>query len=167
MTDHQRQYGSECMGCHDGVDRMSNFDHSKFFPLEGKHLSIQCTDCHIDNLYRGTPAECWQCHKEPEIHAGVFGLKCDYCHKADAWSPAGLYQHKFPLDHGLEDQNLQQDCKNCHGGNYVDYTCYNCHDHQPDEINQSHLAIGITEQDIPACANCHPDGALDKKPPYP
>ena len=167
MTDHQQQYGSDCLVCHDGVDRLSNFDHANFFPLDGKHESIQCTDCHTNNGYRGTPTECWQCHQEPEIHAGVFGLLCEYCHGADAWSPAGLHRHNFPLNHGLDDKNLQLECKTCHGDNYVDYTCYNCHDHQPDEITQSHRAVGITEQDLPACANCHPAGTLEKNKLYP
>lgn len=160
MTDHQQQFSSECMTCHDGVDRLSNFDHATFFPLEGIHASTQCSDCHVDKVFRGTPAECWQCHKEPDIHAGVFGLKCYYCHTADAWSPASLQQHIFPLNHGLEDQSMQLQCDACHGANYVDYTCYSCHDHQPDEITQSHQAAGILEQDIADCIKCHPSGIL-------
>jgi hypothetical protein len=162
MSDHQQQFGSECMVCHDGVDRLSNFDHANFFPLEGKHASAECDECHANKVFRDTPAECWQCHKEPDIHAGVFGLKCYYCHNADAWSPANLQQHNFPLNHGLEDQSLQLDCTACHGVNYVDYTCYNCHDHQANEIAQNHQAIGIVEPDLTSCANCHPEGTVTK-----
>ena len=167
MTDHQTQFSSECVVCHDGVDRLSNFDHANFFPLEGKHTSAQCADCHANKVFRGTPEECWQCHKEPDIHAGVFGVKCYYCHTADAWSPASLQQHIFPLKHGLEDQNMQLQCDACHGANYVDYSCYNCHDHQPDEIIQSHQGVGIVDQEIPDCVKCHLTGNLESSQQYP
>jgi DnaJ-class molecular chaperone len=97
----------------------------------------------------------------------VFGLKCFYCHSADAWSPANLRQHNFPLNHGLEDQSTQLQCDACHGTNYVDYTCYNCHDHQQAEITQSHQSVGIVEQDLPECAKCHPAGIVEKEPVSP
>jgi hypothetical protein len=158
MSDHQQQYGSDCMVCHDGVDRLSNFDHANFFPLDGKHASSECTDCHTNNTYRGTVSECWQCHQEPDIHAGVFGLSCDDCHATEAWSPATLLKHEFPLNHGLDDQSLQLQCDSCHTTNYIDYTCYNCHEHQPDEMTKIHLSEGIGEQEIPQCVNCHPSG---------
>jgi len=158
MADHLQVFGSDCMVCHDGVDRLSNFAHANFFSLVGKHAVIQCSDCHADNVYRGTPVECSQCHDEPEIHAGVFGLKCDFCHSAEAWSPASLSQHKFPLNHGLEDQSLQLQCDACHAANYIEYTCYNCHEHQADEMIQKHQEEGISLQELAACAKCHPDG---------
>jgi hypothetical protein len=167
MADHQQQFGSECMGCHDGVDRLNNFDHANFFPLDGKHATTDCITCHADNVYRGTPSECDQCHKEPDIHVGVFGFKCFYCHTADAWSPASLRQHNFPLNHGVEDQNLQLQCDACHGSNYNEYMCYNCHDHQPDAIAQSHASLKIADQDLSACVKCHPAGTIETNQPSP
>jgi predicted CXXCH cytochrome family protein len=160
MTDHLQQFGSECLVCHDGVDRLSNFDHSNFFPLDGKHAAIQCSDCHVNNVYRGTPEECWLCHEEPDIHTGLFGLECGYCHNTEAWSPASLAQHTFPLNHGLNDINTQLKCDACHGTNYVEYACYNCHDHQQVDITKKHLEEGITEQELPECAKCHPTGTV-------
>ena len=162
MNTHQEQFGSGCLVCHDGIDRLSNFNHASFFPLEGKHFSAQCTDCHKNNVYRGTSTECWQCHQEPEIHAGIFGLKCYYCHGAEVWSPATLQQHTFPLNHGLPDQGAQLNCNVCHGANYIDYSCYNCHEHLEEEIIKSHQSLGIAENEIAACANCHPDGIISK-----
>lgn len=167
MTDHVQQFGSDCLACHDGVDRLSDYQHANFFALDGKHATLQCADCHPNQVFRGTATECWQCHKEPEIHAGVFGLKCYYCHDAQAWSPASLRQHIFPLNHGLEDQNAQLECTSCHGTNYVDYTCYNCHDHPQAEMEESHMEKGIPSQDLPACAKCHPNGALSDNQPSP
>jgi hypothetical protein len=164
MSDHQQQFGSDCMVCHDGVDRLSNYDHANFFPLDGKHASSECTDCHTNNTYRGTTSECWQCHQEPDIHAGVFGESCDDCHTAEAWSPATLLKHDFPLNHGLDDQSLQLQCDSCHTTNYIEYTCYNCHDHQPDEMAKIHLSKEIGEQDITQCVSCHPLGRDTNNP---
>lgn len=160
MPDHQQQFGYDCLICHDGFDRLSNFDHAAFFPLDGKHLTTGCADCHANQVYRGTTVECWQCHAEPDIHKGVFGLTCNDCHSSDAWTPASLLKHDFPLNHGLDDKNMQLQCDVCHGTNYIEYTCSNCHEHQPDEIRQSHLEEGILAQDLPACAKCHPDGTV-------
>ncbi len=160
VTGHIQQYGSDCLVCHDGVDRLSNFQHADFFSLDGKHASIQCADCHANQEYRGTSTECTQCHAEPAIHAGVFGLKCNYCHTTDAWSPASLRQHAFPLSHGLPDVTSQSTCDACHGKDYTQYTCYTCHAHQPEEIAQSHQAVGISDNELQACITCHPDGLL-------
>ncbi len=157
-ADHIQQFGDQCLACHDGVDRLSHFEHDNFFPLTGKHASIRCGDCHANQVFRGTPGECRKCHKEPEIHTGVFGLKCDYCHSAEAWSPATILQHSFPLNHGEEDNNAQLPCDTCHAASYVDYTCYNCHEHQQAAIEKSHFEEGISAQDLPTCVKCHPQG---------
>jgi hypothetical protein len=78
------------------------------------------------------------------------------------WSPDSLRQHNFPINHGLEDKSLQLECTACHGSNYIEYTCYNCHDHQQPAILQSHQDAGIQSADIPSCAKCHPAGTVDK-----
>jgi hypothetical protein len=138
MDEHQAQFGPACMDCHDGVDRLSDFDHNRIFLLDGRHAEATCEACHQDETgnkrFRGTPAECVQCHAEPEIHAGVFGLKCQYCHDAAAWTPANLRQHAFPLNHGAEDGVTQAACETCHGANYVEYNYYGCHEHQALEM---------------------------------
>lgn len=163
MKEHERQFGTNCTDCHDGVDRMSNFDHADYFPLLGQHAEIECDTCHLkgqnNRIYRGTPKECVQCHAEPPIHAGFFGLQCQYCHTASAWSPAKLQIHRFPLDHGGQGEIA---CQVCHTQTYTDYTCYGCHEHQPQPIIESHSREKISLEELPACASCHPDGQLEK-----
>ena len=117
LDEHQMQFGRDCLACHDGVDRMDNFDHARFFPLEGAHLNAECTACHADRVFSGTPAECAACHNEPEIHAGIFGLQCESCHSTVAWSPAQMVEHTFPLDHG--EQGLVA-CETCHTASYTE-----------------------------------------------
>lgn len=156
VAEHQELFGSACLDCHDGVDRLSDFDHQQIFPLAGAHAEIACSDCHQDKAFRGTPAQCGSCHAEPDIHAGYFGAQCQYCHTDQAWLPALLHVHSFPLDHG---EGVEIACTVCHTETYAQYTCYGCHEHQPDEVLESHREEGIAEADLPACAACHPTGS--------
>ena len=155
IDQHQVQLGSNCLGCHNGVDRMHNFDHAEFFPLDGKHIQIDCQACHGEHIYKGTAQECIDCHLEPEIHAGFFGLKCDYCHNTSSWYPAQLSSHQFPIDHG--DQG-EVECEVCHVSTYSQYSCYGCHEHQQEEIIEEHQEEGISNEELGACVQCHADG---------
>lgn len=160
MTSHQELFGGACLDCHDGVDRLSDFDHENIFPLAGRHAELDCSDCHQDKAFRRTPAECGSCHTEPEIHMGFFGSKCQYCHTDEAWLPAFLHMHAFPLDHGQESDAA---CTTCHTGTYTEYTCYACHDHQAAAILESHTGFGITAMELPPCASCHPSGLRNEE----
>jgi len=159
LSEHQGKYGRDCIACHDGVDRMADFRHEAVFPLEGRHAEITCQDCHAEQVFAGTPATCVGCHAEPDIHAGFFGLECQYCHTTQAWTPALLLQHRFPLDHGGQGEVA---CTDCHPGSYVEYTCYACHEHQPDETAVKHQEEGISLEELADCASCHPSGRKDE-----
>ncbi|GAB4521532.1 MAG: hypothetical protein Fur0018_02150 [Anaerolineales bacterium] len=161
MPPHIERFGADCTTCHDGVDRLRNFDHANVFPLDGRHAEIQCEACHQDKQFRGTPSECAQCHQEPDIHRGTFGLQCQNCHTANAWVPAVLRYHAFPLDHG---RDAPSDCLTCHETTYTAYTCYLCHEHQPAQIAQTHTQAGISLQDLPDCTRCHPTGLRNETP---
>ena len=41
-------------------------NHSVFYPLLGRHMSAACASCHINNVYQGTPRDCYSCHKKDE-----------------------------------------------------------------------------------------------------
>jgi hypothetical protein len=155
MTEHLAQVGEQCLQCHDGVDRMAGFDHQAVFPLAGQHAALDCASCHAGFRFAGTPAECAGCHAEPEIHAGFFGLQCQECHSPAAWTPARLTEHIFPLDHGSQGEVT---CQTCHPASYPDYTCYGCHEHQPDAIASEHREENIAAADLAQCVTCHADG---------
>jgi len=155
MADHTAQFGPNCQSCHDGTGNMTNFDHSLIWPLEGQHAVANCTNCHAEQIFKGTPRECAACHTEPTIHAGLFGTECAACHTAVAWQPARLRQHTFPLDHG---EQGQLDCTACHTATYAEYTCTNCHEHETNEMRDEHDDVDFSQIDFFACAECHPTG---------
>ncbi len=159
MAEHQLRFGLGCLECHDGVDRMSDFEHDNFFPLNGAHAVLECEKCHGNNTFQGTPRICVQCHAEPDIHAGFFGGQCQNCHTEDVWAPARMRIHHFPLDHGGQGTI---ECQTCHTGTYVEFTCYGCHDHQPDETQASHIEANISLEELPDCTKCHPTGLKDE-----
>jgi hypothetical protein len=155
MADHRVEFGMDCMSCHDGFDRMIDLDHDRFYELDGQHVIISCDACHVERIFEGTPTECSACHDESEIHAGYFGLQCERCHSTDAWVPAKLVLHLFPLDHGGQDVVA---CEVCHTDRYTEYTCYDCHEHQEGEVIEKHREEGITGTRFEDCMACHPTG---------
>lgn len=156
MNDHAQTFGNDCTGCHDGSDRMANFDHAAVFPLEGRHADLQCLDCHTAQNFSAAQAACASCHQEPEIHAGFFGTNCQECHSTTAWQPARLVEHAFPLDHGGQADTT---CATCHTGAYTEYTCYGCHEHNNEaELRQEHAEENIAADRFPDCIACHLDG---------
>ncbi len=96
------------------------------------------------------PHSCIACHEEPTVHAGQFGTDCVRCHGLEAWQPAQLTRHIFPLDHG--DEGIQT-CQTCHGENYIEHTCYQCHDHELEEMESIHVLAEIPE--FENCVSCH------------
>lgn len=99
------------------------------------------------------PHECRACHEEPEVHAERFGLDCSRCHTLQVWKPALLLRHVFFLDHGDQGQVA---CQTCHTETYAGHTCYECHDHDPGQMQAVHFEELI--YDFDACAQCHPTG---------
>lgn len=157
MGKHTTLFGNSCLDCHDGVDRMSNFDHAAIFPLEDTHATIDCLDCHKKQVFDGLPSDCVDCHAEPEVHIGQFGVDCQRCHTTGAWTPAQLLMHTFPINH--ESRN-DIDCVTCHQTTYADYTCYGCHEHTLTNVRAEHIEEGIT--DFENCIECHPTGREDE-----
>jgi hypothetical protein len=151
MAQHQIDYGDRCLDCHDGRDRMGTFDHNQLYPLDGRHAEIACRDCHTGQVYVATPANCADCHPEPDLHAGEFGLQCGWCHSAVAWAPAQFRQHTFLAALGPEGD---LPCQVCHVDSYTRYPCDACHGR--DEMRKIHQALDIAAVDD--CTSCHPTG---------
>lgn len=159
-AEHSLAFGQTCTECHDGVDRMRNFDHSTVFILDGKHTELDCSTCHTGQAFNDIQTICASCHQEPQIHADYFGLRCQMCHTANGWQPARLTIHDFPIDHGKPENST---CENCHIGAYTEYTCYTCHEHRENNNQTLHEAAGIEPDQIPECTVCHLDGLVHKE----
>jgi hypothetical protein len=148
--DHNGQFGTACNACHSTFGWLpTSFDHSlSSFPLTGAHVSVACTRCHINNVFRGTSSVCVSCHGDPPFHAGLFGTICSQCHTTSAWIPATFNRsHPFPVNH----ENAST-CRDCHTISLSAWTCYTCHNQA--EMQDKHKDMG----DFSNCLTCHPTG---------
>jgi hypothetical protein len=149
---HNGQFSQDCGICHTPAGWVpSKVDHSKTaFALLGKHQAVQCSQCHVNGIFKGTSSVCSACHAEPDYHKGLFGTECATCHTANGWSPAQFNEaHTFPINHGRANT-----CRSCHPDNLKSYTCFSCHNQS--EIVNKHREERIT--DISNCVRCHANG---------
>ncbi|MFZ5922418.1 MAG: cytochrome c3 family protein [Chloroflexota bacterium] len=127
---HDGRFGADCSACHNpsgwgDVD----FDHNlAAFKLTGAHQSVQCEDCHKNNVFQGTPKDCYSCHQKDDNHNGQFGKDCGTCHSTSTWKGATFDHNKsgFPL----VGSHTNVACEKCHvGGKFkgTPQTCYACH----------------------------------------
>lgn len=127
---HRGAYGADCQACHSVKGWLpANFDHNlSSFKLEGEHAEAACEECHANNVFKGTPKDCYSCHREDDEHNGQYGTQCESCHNPSDWENA-TFDHErtgFPLRGG----HSQVECDQCHvGGSFegLSTACVNCH----------------------------------------
>ena len=163
------KFGTDCKQCHatetwklasiPTAGPGAAFDHNlTAFKLTGKHVSVDCLKCHVDNKFKGTSTSCVSCHAEPKVHAGSkFGTDCQKCHTTNTWTGGTLgdFKHTFPIAHGRKNRGASS-CAICHAkaDAYATYTCYGCHEHTPAKVARQHKN-GVN---IDNCVKCHKGG---------
>ncbi len=156
---HKGQFGTDCAGCHNTAAWPdATFDHAKTaFPLTGKHEGVKCQDCHRDGRFKGTSAQCVDCHRADDAHKGQFGTDCAGCHNTSAW-PDATFDHAktaFPLTG--KHQGVK--CQDCHRDGQFKGTSSQCVDcHRADDAHKGQFGTD--------CAGCHntaawPDATFD------
>jgi hypothetical protein len=131
---HEGRFGQDCAACH-SVDGWTpaKFDHNlSAFKLEGEHAEARCEQCHMNNIYKGTPTDCYSCHKQDDAHDGRLGNDCSTCHSPTSWDNVTFDHNKtFPLT-----------------GRHVDVPCEKCH------VNSQFVGLATS------CSSCHKDPAF-------
>jgi len=180
---HDGRFGMECGACY-SVDGWTpaNFDHAlALFQLEGKHVEIECEQCHINNVYPGTPSDCYSCHRDDDEHGGKYGTDCAACHQPADWDDVTFDHNKsnFPLTgahNGLvceqchvsgQFSGLSTDCVACHAdpvfhAGMFGLNCAQCHttDNWFAPYNGPHPGIadeggsGVNHGGV-SCRTCH------------
>ena len=129
-----------------GVTR-ENFDHKSIrFAMEGKHLELDCTECHKNAevkvleegeqfRFLGLDKDCASCHEDP--HEGQMAFACVECHTQKSWEELGSDGHDrfLPLV-----------------GGHADVSCRECH---AEDSDRSLEVIGKTRPTPRQCAACH------------
>jgi hypothetical protein len=159
----------DCEICHSTTAwTPATFDHSNTnFPLTGAHVTVPCSDCHVNNQYSGTPTECFFCHEDdyngttnPNHQSAGFPTNCEICHTTTNWQ--SVFNHDqlyFPIYSGHH-AGTWSTCSDCHpnASNYSEFTCIDCHAHNQSQMNQEHQEVSGYIYASWACLQCHPTG---------
>ncbi|MFT5734664.1 MAG: hypothetical protein ACJAZN_002473 [Planctomycetota bacterium] len=152
-----------CDRCHIPTGwRGAAFNHSTF-PLTGQHRNADCSECHTNGIYAGTPRNCVDCHRQeylnandPNHVAAGFPESCENCHNTQRWDDAN-FNHFFRINGG---SHGGFDCIDCHTmpNNFTEASCTHCHEHRQSEADDEHSDVNGYVWSSPQCIACHPDG---------
>ncbi len=145
---HQGVLSSQCAQCHTPIGwKPSTFNHSQStFKLVGQHANTACARCHADKLFKGTPQECINCHRQDDAHNGQFGANCAQCHSPQGWKPATFDHNRATFK--LTGAHVTVACTRCHVNGVFKGTSQNCVDcHRKDDAHNGQFGAN--------CAQCH------------
>lgn len=128
--EHNGQFGTACESCHNPADwENATFDHNlSTFKLDGEHVNIACEKCHVNNVFKGTPATCVSCHQKDDEHNGTFGTECSICHTTASWDGATFDHSRTNFQ--LDGSHSRVECEQCHKGGVftgLSTNCVSCH----------------------------------------
>jgi hypothetical protein len=133
------------------------FHNQTSFPLDGRHRDVPCASCHQQNVYKGTPTTCFDCHwvrRQDDRFRLQLGTQCERCHKPTQWS-AVQWDHSAMTGMALGAAHRQLTCQACHANNSfraAQTNCFSCHqkDYQAART-PNHVAAGFPT----SCEACH------------
>ncbi|MCF7816274.1 MAG: hypothetical protein K9M54_00190 [Kiritimatiellales bacterium] len=146
---------TDCQQCHtiNGWDQ-ANFNHS-FFPLNGGHTGLDCTQCHVPGNYESLTPDCNSCHQPdyqaaPSHVASGFPTDCLQCHTVNNWDQVNFsHTAAFPLTAGHSGLS----CSQCHTSGSlgsVPSDCNSCHNDKY-QTAPNHVSSGFSVE----CQRCH------------
>ncbi|MCB9879060.1 MAG: hypothetical protein H6835_15805 [Planctomycetes bacterium] len=156
-----------------GVADPAAFDHHLVgYEMAGKHLELQCVECHAhaddvllaagDKRFLGLEQACSSCHEDP--HAGRMQLGCVTCHSQDGFATRDVHDHDRWL--ALDGRHGQLGCRDCHGADDAHALerlpgdrgaargCADCHE-GPHSAPFLANSTPVGERQVDNCARCH------------
>lgn len=143
---HDGKFGQNCIKCHNinsfkQLNSNNGFNHNLTnFPLQGKHLNVECKSCHKLNSYTSKLKfeNCKDCHVD--FHKGQFikddkNSDCKDCHSilnSFTFSTYSLAKHQKSI-FVLQGAHIAIECASCHKINSnwnfknLGKTCNDCH----------------------------------------
>ncbi|MCA9593392.1 MAG: hypothetical protein KC776_08770 [Myxococcales bacterium] len=164
-----------CDTCHNLVAWKPASPLNHPFPLDGKHATTACNNCHVGNppVYKGTPSDCWSCHQNdynssPYPDHQTFSHTCTDCHTTNGWVPAsgtGHPEDKFPIKSGKHSKFACADCHDASLGSTGkgNTNCIGCHTnaHTKSKMDSKHKDVKnypANTSSVNYCLDCHPKG---------
>lgn len=163
---HAGKLGTDCKSCHietsfRDVKNLENFNHSlTAYPLEGKHASVKCYDCHRNSCTEPLAhSKCNNCHED--YHHRVFSERRNESDCIDCHDISGFNVPKYTIEQhnasafALNGAHLATPCLSCHKKTdkwlfrNIGSNCVDCHKN----IHEGYM----NEKYIPdqSCKSCH------------
>lgn len=155
---HQNQLGPACTRCHN-TENWKSVDQKKFnhdltrYPLRGKHVALQCGQCHDPKTAWGKKppyATCGSCHVD--AHAGTATLAgkavdCAPCHGVEGFRPSTytVEQHRASA-YPLLGAHATVKCEACHTKNPAGIL--------PEKLGKARVLMRMAHE---RCTSCHRD----------
>lgn len=174
---HEADLGNNCGACHGGIRWLGlrrpvglRAHESTPFPLHGRHVDVECDDCHDpsrsrDDRFRNlTFDRCTGCHADP--HDGTLtelGADCAGCHDDGGFRPShfGVAAHSH-AGFVLDGRHEAVPCSGCHGSDrprvrfaVARQACADCHENPHGTEFAAEMADG-------GCAHCHETAGWDR-----
>jgi len=134
---HSNAFPTTCTDCHTTAEwKGARFDHDLTqFPLVGAHKAASCAECHADQVFKGKPTACINCHQKdfdgtvaPRHGAAGFSTTCLSCHTMSDWK-GGRFDHGTTR-FALAGKHAAAPCQSCHA-DFVyrgkPTACVSCH----------------------------------------
>ena len=108
------------------------FHEAGVFPLEGRHLVVECVACHWNGAIKGTPFRCVDCHwirRQDDRYETRLGAACENCHRPVSWTAVN-WNHATATGVPLSPVHQALGCDGCHKSRTFvpgSVTCYTCH----------------------------------------
>jgi hypothetical protein len=127
------------------------------FELDGQHLTLPCSSCHVNGQTKGTPTTCVGCHwarRQDDPYQLRLGTQCEQCHRTSSWT-AVRWDHGAMTGMPLNVAHKTIGCESCHrSGTFTaaNVSCASCHTKDYDATREpNHRAAGFPL----ACETCH------------
>lgn len=165
-------FGTDCVTCHGtgAANWAGSFNHSQTgFALNGRHVGVACTQCHVNNVYKGLPSTCVSCHQQdynsstnPNHTTSGFPTTCETCHSTSGWTPSTFdHEPSFPISStAVHRPGRWTSCADCHtsASDIRVFSCIGCHEHAQSSMDSKHRGNSRYSYNSAACYNCHPRG---------
>jgi hypothetical protein len=155
--------GIHCADCHTPFDwkrlKANSWEHGLVtgFPLAGIHKTMDCSQCHPDNMFSRQSQDCYSCHRQqyeraPNHVSANYSTDCRRCHLSmTTWTGAQTGHASFPL----LGRHAAAACTDCHKNNVYVGTpreCVGCHLQNYNATTApNHRQAGYSTD----CASCH------------
>jgi len=157
------QFSKDCQSCHPLTATtwtQTYYIHPSSFLLQGAHLQVDCTGCHITG-FAGTSKNCEDCHlqdylssNDPDHEVFGFPTNCEICHNVVKWEGT-TFDHLAESGFALNGAHTTILCLSCHENNQTSglpRECIGCHEKDYNSVDDPNHVDARFSSD---CLQCH------------